>query len=43
MTGLHGLHIIGRIIVNSYLLGPGTKLWRRIPTLHQSGFEKRRL
>ncbi len=23
MTGLHGLHIIGGIIVNSYLLGPG--------------------
>ena len=31
MTGLHGLHVIGGIIVNSYLLGPGSKLWDRHP------------
>jgi cytochrome c oxidase subunit 3 len=31
MTGLHGLHILGGIIVNSYLLGPGTKMWRTKP------------
>ena len=31
MTGLHGLHIVGGIIVNSYLLGPGTKLWAKDP------------
>lgn len=31
MTGLHGLHVIGGIIVNSYLLGPGSKLWHRSP------------
>jgi len=27
MTGLHALHIIGGIIVNSYFLGPGSKMW----------------
>jgi len=27
ITGLHALHIIGGIIVNGYLLGPGSKLW----------------
>jgi heme/copper-type cytochrome/quinol oxidase subunit 3 len=28
MTGLHGLHVVGGIIVNSFLVGPGTKMWR---------------
>ena len=28
LTGLHALHIIGGVIVNSYFLGPGTKLWQ---------------
>ena len=27
MTGLHGLHVIGGIIVNTYLLTWGSKLW----------------
>ncbi len=27
MTGLHGLHVIGGIIVNLYLLFPGSKMW----------------
>ena len=31
LTGLHGVHIIGGIIVNGYLLGPGTKLWAKDP------------
>jgi cytochrome c oxidase subunit III len=31
MTGLHGIHVIGGIIVNAYLLGPGSKLWHRSP------------
>jgi len=31
MTGLHGLHIVGGIIVNGYLWGPGTKLWNTDP------------
>lgn len=31
LTGLHGLHVIGGILVNSYLLIPGSRLWRREP------------
>ena len=31
LTGLHALHILGGIIVNSYLLGPGAKMWRTNP------------
>lgn len=28
LTGLHCLHVIGGIVVNGYLLGPGSKMWR---------------
>ena len=31
MTGLHALHVIGGIIVNGYLLGPGSKMWKTNP------------
>jgi len=31
LTGLHGLHILGGIIVMAYLAGPGAKLWSRNP------------
>ena len=31
LTGLHGLHIIGGMVVMAYFLGPGAKLWRRNP------------
>jgi cytochrome c oxidase subunit 3 len=31
MTGLHALHIVGGIIVNSYLLGPGSRMWKTDP------------
>jgi heme/copper-type cytochrome/quinol oxidase subunit 3 len=31
LTGLHGLHIVGGMIVMGYLLGPGAKLWRHQP------------
>lgn len=31
MTGLHGLHILGGIIVNAYLWGPGSKMWQTDP------------
>ena len=27
LTGLHALHIVGGVIVNSYFWGPGTALW----------------
>ena len=28
LTGLHGLHVIGGIVVIGYLVGPGAKLWQ---------------
>ena len=31
ITGLHGLHILGGIVVNLYLLGPGSKMWKTEP------------
>jgi cytochrome c oxidase subunit III len=31
LTGLHGLHVIGGMIVNVYLLGPGSRMWQRDP------------
>jgi cytochrome c oxidase subunit 3 len=32
LTGLHVLHVIGGIIVNSYMWGPGAKMWKTDPT-----------
>jgi heme/copper-type cytochrome/quinol oxidase subunit 3 len=29
ITGLHGLHVLGGIIVIGYLAGPGSKLWNK--------------
>jgi cytochrome c oxidase subunit 3 len=31
MTGLHGLHVIGGMIVNAYFWGPGSKMWKTEP------------
>jgi heme/copper-type cytochrome/quinol oxidase subunit 3 len=31
LTGLHGLHIIGGMIVMAYFIGPGAGLWKRNP------------
>ncbi len=31
LTGLHGLHVIGGMGINAYLLGPGAKLWKTDP------------
>jgi heme/copper-type cytochrome/quinol oxidase subunit 3 len=31
LTGLHGLHIVGGMVVMAYLLGPGAKLWKQNP------------
>jgi heme/copper-type cytochrome/quinol oxidase subunit 3 len=31
LTGLHGLHVIGGMIVNGYLWGPGAKMWKTDP------------
>jgi heme/copper-type cytochrome/quinol oxidase subunit 3 len=31
MTGLHGLHVLGGMIVFAYFLGPGSKMWKTQP------------
>jgi len=31
MTGLHGLHILGGMVVLGYFLGPGAKMWKTNP------------
>ncbi len=31
LTGLHALHVLGGVIVNSYLLGPGSRMWKTDP------------
>jgi cytochrome c oxidase subunit 3 len=31
LTGLHGLHILGGIVVMAYLLGPGAKMYKTAP------------
>jgi len=31
LTGLHGLHIIGGMVVMGYFIGPGAKLWKKNP------------
>jgi len=31
LTGLHGLHIIGGMVVMGYFIGPGAKLWKSNP------------
>lgn len=31
ITALHGLHIVGGVIVNAYLWGPGRKMWETDP------------
>lgn len=31
LTGLHGLHVLGGVILNSYFWGPGAKMWLSEP------------
>jgi len=31
MTGLHGIHVLGGMVVLAYLLGPGIKMWEAEP------------
>lgn len=31
LTGLHGLHVVGGMIMNAYLWGPGAKMWKTAP------------
>ncbi len=39
MTGLHGLHIIGGIVVIGYFVGPGSALWSREPEYYTNRIE----
>lgn len=39
LTGLHGLHIVGGMIVMTYLLGPGSKLWSKNPDMFANRIE----
>ena len=31
LTGLHGLHILGGMVVMAYFIGPGAKMWKTSP------------
>ena len=31
LTGLHGIHVIGGMVVNGYFWGPGSKMWETDP------------
>src|SRR5471030_2385046 len=31
LTGLHGIHILGVMVVMGYFIGPGAKLWKKNP------------
>lgn len=31
LTGLHGLHVLGGVVVLSYFLGPGKRMWQTEP------------
>jgi cytochrome c oxidase subunit 3 len=31
LTGLHGLHVLGGMVINGYFWGPGAKMWKTEP------------
>ena len=39
MTALHGLHIIGGVVVNGYFWGPGSKLFHSRPEMFANRVE----
>lgn len=39
LTGLHGLHVIGGMIVIAYFIGPGAGLWRKDPEYYTNRIE----
>lgn len=39
MTGLHGLHILGGIVVIGYFIGPGAALWHKDPDYYTNRIE----
>jgi cytochrome c oxidase subunit 3 len=39
LTGLHGLHVVGGMIVFAYLIGPGAKMWKTDPGRYTNRIE----
>jgi cytochrome c oxidase subunit III len=39
LTGLHGLHVLGGMVVNGYFWGPGSKMWKTNPELFTNRVE----
>ena len=39
MTGLHGLHIFGGIVIIGYFIGPGSALWKTDPEYYTNRIE----
>jgi cytochrome c oxidase subunit 3 len=39
MTGLHGLHVLGGVVVFGYFLGPGSKMWATDPRRYTNRIE----
>jgi cytochrome c oxidase subunit 3 len=39
LTGLHGLHVLGGIVVFAYLIGPGVKMWKTEPARYTNRIE----
>jgi|SRR6202022_258124 cytochrome c oxidase subunit 3 len=39
MTGLHGLHVLGGVIVFAYFLLPGAKMWKESPAHYTNRIE----
>ncbi len=39
LTGLHGLHVLGGMVIFAYLLGPGAKMWKTAPQQYVNRIE----
>lgn len=39
LTGLHGLHVLGGMVVFLYLMGPGAKMWKSQPQRYTNRIE----
>ena len=39
LTGLHAIHILGGVVLNGYLVGPGSKLWKENPEMFTNRVE----
>ncbi len=39
LTGLHGLHVLGGVIVFTYFIGPGAKMWKESPARYTNRIE----